>query len=95
MAAPQYLDPRLSTLLDSLRARIRRYVVLDSLLAVAAVVLSAFWIGLALDYLPVWLGGTEMPRLARLIVLLLVAVVVMGIVVTMLFGRLGRSSTLR
>ena len=90
MAALPYLDPRLSTLLDSLRARIRRYVVLDSLLAIAAVVLSGFWIGLALDYLPVWLGGTEMPRLARLILLLLVGVVVVGIVLTLLIGRLGR-----
>ncbi len=90
MAAPKYLDPRLSTLLDSLRARVRRYVVWDSLLAVVAVVLSAFWIGLALDYAPVWLGGTEMPRLARLILLLSVAAILVGIVAKMLIGRLGR-----
>lgn len=90
MAAPQSLDPRLSTLLDSLRSRVRRYVVWDSALAVAAVILSAFWIGLTLDYLPVWLGGTEMPRLARLILLLVVATIIVGIVASMLIGRLGR-----
>ncbi len=90
MAAPQHLDPRLSKLLESLRGRIRRYVLWDSVLAIAAVILSAFWIGLALDYLPVWLGGTEMPRLARLMLLVLVAAIIIGIVVKMLIGRLGR-----
>ena len=40
-------------------------MVCDSVLAIAAVLLVAFWLGLALDYLPVQLGGTEMPRLAR------------------------------
>ena len=51
MSSSQHLDPRLALLLDSLRHRVRRYVVWDSALAIAAVVLSAFWIGLALDYL--------------------------------------------
>ncbi len=88
--AARYLDPRLSSLLESLRHRVRRYVVWDSLLTVAAVILSAFWIGLALDYLPVQLGGTEMPRLARIVLLLVVAVAVVGILVTMLLGRLKR-----
>ncbi|MEM8670694.1 MAG: polyketide synthase [Planctomycetota bacterium] len=84
------LDPHLSSLLQSLRVRVRRYVVWDSLLAIAAVVLVAFWVGLALDYLPVQLGGTEMPRLARTMLLLLVAVAVVVIAITMLFGRLVR-----
>ncbi len=84
------LDPRLALLLDNLRRRVRRYVVWDSVLAIAAVILAAFWIGLTLDYLPVWLGGTEMPRLARVILLLAVAVVVLGIVGWMLIGRLRR-----
>ena len=90
MASTRYLDPRLATLLDSLRWRIRRYVLWDSLLAILAVVLSAFWIGLALDYLPVRLGGTEMPWLARLILLLLVTAITSAIVLRMLIGRLGR-----
>lgn len=90
MSKSEYLDPQLSTLLDSLRQRIRRYVVLDSFLAVAAVVLSAFWLGLALDYLPVQIGGTEMPRLARTILLLFVALILFFILGTMLFGRLHR-----
>ena len=90
MTTPRSLDPRLSTLLDSLRSRVRRYVVFDSVLAVSAVILTAFWLGLALDYLPVQLGGTEMPRLARLLLLSVVALAVLVIVVVMLFGRLRR-----
>ena len=90
MSSTRYLDPRLASLLDSLRQRVRRYVVWDSVLAIIAVVLSAFWIGLALDYLPVQLGGTEMPRLARTILLLVVAVAIGGILITMLLGRLSR-----
>lgn len=84
------LDPRLALLLDNLRSRVRRYVVWDSVLAIAAVVLAAFWIGLALDYLPVWLGGTEMPRLARTMLLVAVAGIVLGIIGWMLIGRLRR-----
>ncbi|MCG8648826.1 MAG: polyketide synthase, partial [Pirellulales bacterium] len=87
---PPQLDPQLNQLLGSLRQRVRRYVVIDSLLALAAVVLSAFWLGLALDYLPVQLGGTEMPRLARTLLLAVLAAVVAVLVFTMLWGRLHR-----
>lgn len=87
---PETLDARLTALLGSLRGRVRRYVIWDSLLAIAALVLGAFWIGLALDYLPVWLGGTEMPRLARGILLLVVAGAFLSIVAAMLIGRLRR-----
>lgn len=90
MSDSRKLDPQLSGLLQSLRQRIRRYIVIDSLLAIAAVVLGAFWIGLALDYLPVQVGGTEMPRLARTLLLLVVAVAVISIAITMLMGRLHR-----
>ncbi len=65
MSNANYLDPQLSTLLGSLRQRVRRYVVWDSLLAIGSSSWLGFWIGLALDYFPVMLGGTEMPRLAR------------------------------
>lgn len=90
LVASDSLDPQLNSLLNSLRGRVRRYVVCDSVLAIVAVLLSAFWIGLALDYLPVQFGGTEMPRLARTILLLLVAVAVVVIGITMLIGRLTR-----
>ena len=89
--ATQYLDPQLSTLLGSLRQRVKRYVVWDSVLAILAVALLAFWIGLALDYLPVLLGGTEMPFLARALLLIVVAALIIWIVVKMLVGRLNRA----
>ncbi len=89
MAHPA-LDPQLTSLLQSLRGRVRRYVVIDSVLAIAAVILAAFWVGLALDYLPVQLGGTEMPRLARTLLLLLVGIALIVIAMTMLLGRLAR-----
>lgn len=90
MPSTRYLDPRLSSLLENLRYRVRRYVVWDSMLAIVAVVLSAFWVGLALDYLPVQLGGAEMPRLARSLLLLVVAAAVIAIFAQMLIGRLRR-----
>ena len=90
MSSQQHLDPGLNSLLQTLRSRIRRYIVCDSLLAVVALVLSAFWIGLALDYLPVQLGGTEMPRLARTLLLGAVAVGLIAVLIKMLAGRLHR-----
>jgi hypothetical protein len=66
-------------------------VVWDAALAVAVVLLSGFWLGLALDYLPVILGGTEMPTLARGLLLTVVAVLVVGILAKLLVGRLARS----
>ena len=84
------LDPELQSLLESLRGRIRRYVVWDSVLAIAAVVLGAFWIGLLVDYLPVTVGGSEMPRSARSLLLLAVGVIVLVLVIRMLISRLTR-----
>ncbi|QDT06452.1 hypothetical protein K227x_48620 [Rubripirellula lacrimiformis] len=90
MPANRTLDPKLASLLENLRGRVRRYIVWDSVLAIAAVILAAFWIGLAIDYLPVQLGGTEMPRLARMLLLSVVAVAVIVIAAMMLIGRLRR-----
>ncbi len=84
------LDPRLSTLLANLRMRVRRYIWWDSALAIAAVVLGGFWIGLLIDFLPVQVGGTEMPRSARGVLLAVVALAVMGVVATLLWARLRR-----
>lgn len=84
------LHPELQSLLESLRQRIRRYVVWDSMLAIAAVLLSAFWIGWLVDYVPVMLGGSEMPRLARAILLGAVLAIVVLIVGRLLVSRLRR-----
>ncbi|MEM6691043.1 MAG: polyketide synthase, partial [Planctomycetota bacterium] len=84
------LHPRLQLLLEDLRARIRRYVWLDWVLLAAAVLLVGFWLGLAIDYLPVLVGGSEMPRAARrLWLLVVVAGLIYGTVKT-LIARLRR-----
>ncbi len=85
-----YLDPQLRSLLSNLRSRVRRYIWFDSLLAIAAVVLAGFWLGLLVDFLPVQVGGTEMPRSARGVLLAVVAIAVVGLVVTLLLGRLRK-----
>ena len=86
----RYLGAQIASLLAALRKRIRRYIVWDSLLAMAAVVLVAFWFGLAVDLLPVKVGGTEMPRSARAVLLLVVAVALLVVLIRLLIGRLAR-----
>lgn len=84
------LDPQLRDLLATLRGRVRRYIVTDGLLALVALTLSAFWIGLAVDFLPVRLGGTEMPRSARTILLIAVGCGLLVLFARLLVGRLRR-----
>lgn len=84
------LDPQLRQLLSSLRGRVRRYIVADSLLALLALLLSAFWIGLLVDFLPVRLGGTEMPRSARTVLLVVVGISLVVLIARLLVGRLRR-----
>lgn len=90
MGRTESLDPGLRDLLSRLRERVRRYIVWDSLLAIAALVLVVFWVALAVDYLPVRIGGSEMPRSARAVVLFAVAVLVVLILAKWLWGRLNR-----
>ncbi len=83
-------------LLSGLRWRIRTYVWLDGLCIAAIWLAGTFWAGLAVDYLPVLLGANEMPRLAR-VVLLGVIAAVLGLilyrwVLRRAFVRLGDRS---
>ena len=63
------LAPNIRSLLRRLRWRIRAYVWLEGLLLALVWLGLTFWIGLALDYLPVLVGASEMPRAARLVLL--------------------------
>lgn len=83
-------ESEIQSLLGNLRQRVRRYVVVDSVLAILAVILIAFWVGLLVDYVPVTLGGSEMPRSARAVLLFAVGFVVLFIVGRMLIARLQR-----
>src|SRR5688572_21733258 len=82
--APQTQSPPLSShvrdTLAALRRRIRIYVWLEGL-AVALVWLGlTFWLALAIDYLPVLVGASEMPRTARAVLLVAIAGVLAFIV---------------
>lgn len=56
-------------LLDALRGRIRWYVIREGLFAILIWLGIVFWAGLALDYVPVTFGASEMPVPARGVVL--------------------------
>ncbi|MCA9122810.1 MAG: hypothetical protein H6822_36660 [Planctomycetaceae bacterium] len=61
--------------LAGLRWRIRAYVIVEGLSVAVIWVCVTFWVGLALDYLPVLLGADELPRPARAVVLAFIAIV--------------------
>ncbi len=71
--APDQLDPRLRSLLAGVRWRIRAYVWFEGLTLGLIWLGITFWVGLALDYLPVVTGASEMPRAARAILLTIIA----------------------
>jgi len=89
--SPSTLDPRIGRVLADLRRRIRRYVTIESILAVIAVLLSGFWIGLLLDRVPPLFGALEMPRSARAVVLGIVVVTVAVALYRLLVSRLFRT----
>lgn len=67
--APARLPDPIRATLDSLRRKIRGYVFQEGIAIVAIWLIAAFWIGLAIDYLPVTLGAKEMPIAARAVLL--------------------------
>ena len=82
----------LRAVLAQLRRRIRTYVWIDGVSLSLVWLGITFWIGLAVDYLPVLMGANEMPRPARLVLLALIgivlAVVLYRSVVRRAFARL-------
>lgn len=82
------LDPKLGSLLSELRQRIRRYITVDSVLAAIAVISIAFWVGLLIDWGPVRLGGTEMPRSARAILLIIAAIALVIVAARLFWSRI-------
>ena len=76
------LAPHVRSMLAALRRRIRCYVWLEGTALCLAWLGFTFWFGLAVDFLPVLVGSSELPRAARATLL-----VVMALVVTYLFYR--------
>ena len=69
------LPRRIRRALSGLRLRIRAYVWIEGLSVAVVWLCLTFWAGLALDYLPVLLGSDEMPRVARALLLGVIAAV--------------------
>ena len=67
------LDPKIQQLLQTLRARIKMYVWVEGISLGLIWVTSMFWIGLAMDYLPILVGANELSTVARGILLVIVA----------------------
>lgn len=84
---PQQLDPRLRSLLSGLRWRIRAYVLLEGLSLGLIWLGLTFWTGLALDYLPVWAGASEMPIAARAVVLAIIVAGMLAVLYRWVFRR--------
>ena len=66
--------PHLAELLARLKRQIWAYVLADGILLAVAWLIVSFWIAFAVDFLPVTVGSTEMPRPARAVVLALILV---------------------
>ena len=67
------LAPKIQQLLQTLRARIKMYVWVEGISLGLIWVTSMFWIGLAMDYLPILVGANELSTVARGILLVIVA----------------------
>jgi hypothetical protein len=80
------IDRSIQSTLDALRWRIRLYVLLEGLSLALIWLGSTFWISLALDYLPVLMGASEMPAAARGILL----VITSGVLAYLLYRFIGR-----
>lgn len=76
------LAPNVRSLLAGLRWRIRCYVWLEGIALCLAWLGFTFWFGLAVDFLPVLVGASELPRVARATLLLAT-----GLVASWLFYR--------
>jgi hypothetical protein len=61
--------------LSRVRWRIRSYVWLEGIALAILWLGITFWAGLALDYLPVMVGASEMPREARIVLLAVIAAI--------------------
>jgi hypothetical protein len=89
VAPKPQVDARIRAALGGLRRRIRLYVLVEGLTAVAIWLGVTFWAGFALDYLPVLLGASEMPQLARGVLLAIVAIGAGYVIYRWLLARLA------
>lgn len=95
MSEPQ-LSPAIRAALTDLRWRIRAYVLAEGVAVAAVWIGLTFWLGLALDYLPVLTWASEMPQAVRAVALAMVAAglawIIYQYILRRLFVRLRDSS---
>ncbi len=82
------LTPEIQRALGGVRRRIRWYVWVEGLSLAVIWVAAMFWLALAIDYLPVMVGASEMPALARGVVLAAVAAVLAFILYRWIWRRI-------
>jgi hypothetical protein len=87
-APPPLVDSSIRGKLAGLRCRIRLYVLVQGLAAVVIWLSATFWAGFALDYLPVLVGASEMPRAARAVLLAAVSIGAAYVLYRWLLARL-------
>jgi hypothetical protein len=80
------LNPGIRSVLAGVRRRIRLYVLLEGLSLAAIWLGLTFWLAFALDYLPILVGASEMPAVARGVMLAGIA----GFLVFILYRYIGR-----
>lgn len=73
--------------LNGLRRRIRAYVIFEGCILALIWLALTFWCGLAIDYLPVFVGASELPREARIGLLVVIAVVLAFILIKWVLAR--------
>ena len=90
------LSPPIAALLGKLRSRIRLVVFLEGLAIAVAWLVITFWASLAVDYLPVIFGFSELSRISRGVILvcvsLLIAWLFYRLVLRRVFVRLKNES---
>ncbi|MFN0016890.1 MAG: hypothetical protein ACKVP0_01455 [Pirellulaceae bacterium] len=80
------LNPGIRSVLAGVRRRIRFYVLLEGLSLAAIWLGLTFWLAFALDYLPILVGASEMPAVARGVMLAGIA----GFLFFILYRYIGR-----
>jgi hypothetical protein len=84
------VSPAITAALDSLRGKIRQYVLVHGLMLAVIWLCVSFWLALALDYLPVLLGFAELPRVWRLVMLIGITVILAVILYRWVWSRVRR-----
>jgi hypothetical protein len=80
------LNPGIRSVLAGVRQRIRFYVLLEGMSLAVTWLGGTFWLAFALDYLPVLVGASEMPAVARGVMLAGIA----GFFLVILYRYIGR-----